>query len=52
MLSMNNIKLSKVLKKDIQKHLGIIPDRRRKDFKEYIAKNGGPVGGLKIPLRP
>ena len=35
------MKLTKVLKKDIQKYLGIIPDRRRKDFKDYIAQNGG-----------
>ena len=35
------MKLSKVLKKDIIKHLGIIPDRRRTDFKQSIAENGG-----------
>ena len=35
------MKLSKVLKKDIIKHLGITPDRRRKDFKQFIAENGG-----------
>ena len=40
MLSMN-MKVSKVFKKDVEKHLGIILDRRRKDTKEYIAKNGG-----------
>ena len=38
---MTEMKLSKVLKKDIIKHLGITPDRRRKDFKQYIAENGG-----------
>ena len=41
MLSMNIMKLSKVLKKDIEKYLGIIPDKRRKDFKQFIAENGG-----------
>ncbi len=35
------MKLSKVLKKDIIKHLGITPERRRKDFKQFIAENGG-----------
>ncbi len=35
------MKLSKVLKKDIIKHLGITPDKRRKDFKQFIAENGG-----------
>ena len=35
------MKLSKVLKKDTIKHLGITPDRRRKDFKHFIAENGG-----------
>ena len=38
---MTDMKLSKVLKKDIIKHLGITPDRRRKDFKQFIAENGG-----------
>jgi hypothetical protein len=38
---MTEMKLSKVLKKDIIKHLGITPDRRRKDFKQFIAENGG-----------
>jgi hypothetical protein len=38
---MTEMKLSKVFKKDIEKYLGIIPDRRRKDFKQYIAENGG-----------
>ena len=38
---MTDMKLSKVLKKDIIKHLGITPDRRRKDFKHFIAENGG-----------
>lgn len=35
------MKLSKVLKKDIEKYLGIIPDKRRKDFKQFIAEKGG-----------
>ena len=36
-----SMKLSKVLRKDIEKYLGIIPDKRRKDFKQFIAENGG-----------
>ncbi len=35
------MKLSKVFKKDVGKYLGIIPDKRRKDFKQFIAENGG-----------
>ena len=35
------MKISKVFKKDVEKYLGIIPDRRRKDFKQFIAENGG-----------
>ncbi len=35
------MKLSKVLKKDIIKHRGITPEKRRKDFKQFIAENGG-----------
>ena len=41
MLSMDRMKLNKVLKKDIEKYLGIIPDKRRNDFKQFIAENGG-----------
>ena len=41
------MKLSKVFKKDIEKYLGIIPDRRRKDFKQYIAENGGYENAIK-----
>ena len=41
------MKLSKVFKKDIEKYLGIIPDRRRKDFKQYIAENGGYDNAIK-----
>ncbi len=40
MLSID-MKISKVLKKDIEKYLGIIPDKRRNDFKKFIAENGG-----------
>ena len=35
------MKLSKVFKKDVERYLGIIPDKRRKDFKQFIAENGG-----------
>ena len=38
---MTEMKISKVFKKDVEKYLGIIPDRRRKDFKQFIAENGG-----------
>ena len=44
---MTEMKLSKVFKKDIEKYLGIIPDRRRKDFKQYIAENGGYENAIK-----
>ena len=44
---MTEMKLSKVFKKDIEKYLGIIPDRRRKDFKQYIAENGGYDNAIK-----
>jgi hypothetical protein len=36
-----DMKINKVLKRDIEKHLGIIPDKRRNDFKKFIAENGG-----------
>ncbi len=29
------------IKKDVKRYLGIIPDKRRKDFKQFIAENGG-----------
>ena len=35
------MKLSKVFKKDVKRYLGIIPDKRRKDFKQFISENGG-----------
>ena len=35
------MKLGKVFKKDVEKYLGIIQDKRRKDFKQFIAENGG-----------
>ncbi len=35
---MTEMKLSKVLKKDVEKYLGTIPDKRRKDFKQFIAE--------------
>ena len=41
MLSIDNMKISKVFKRDVKKYLGIIIDIRRKDFRQYIAENGG-----------
>ncbi len=38
---MTEMKWSKVFQKDVEKYLGIIPDKRRKDFKQLIAENGG-----------
>ncbi len=40
------MKLSKVFKKDTEKYLGIIPDRRRKDFQQFIAENGGYTNAI------
>ena len=40
------MKLSKVFKKDVEKYLGIIPDKRRKDFKQFIAENGGYTNAI------
>ena len=44
---MTEIKLSKVFKKDVVKYLGIIPDKRRNDFKQFIAENGGYDNAIK-----
>ena len=44
---MTEMKMSKVFKKDVEKYLGIIPDRRRKDFKQFIAENGGYESAIK-----
>jgi hypothetical protein len=44
---MTEIKLSKVFKKDIEKYLGIIPSRRRKDFKHHIAEIRGYDSAIK-----
>jgi hypothetical protein len=44
---MTDMKISKVFKKDVEKYLGIIPDRRRKDFKQFIAENGGYESAIK-----
>ena len=33
--------ISKQLRKDFIKHLGVIPDKRRKDYKDLIKKHGG-----------
>ena len=40
------MKLSKVFKKDVVKYLGIIPDKRRKDLKQFIAENGGYINAI------
>ena len=40
------MKLSKVFKKDVENYLGIIPDKRRKDFKQFIAENGGYTNAI------
>ncbi len=44
---MTEMKISKVFKKDVEKYLGIIPDRRRKDFKQFIAENEGYESAIK-----
>ncbi len=44
---MTEMKLSKVFKKDVERYLGIIPDERRKDFKQFIAENGGYNNAIK-----
>ncbi len=44
---MTEMKLSKVFKKDVEKYLGIIPDRRRKDFKQFIAE----IEDILMPLK-
>ena len=40
------MKLSKVFRKDVERYLGIIPDKRRKDFKQFIAENGGYTNAI------
>ncbi len=39
---MTEMKFSKV----VEKYLGIIPDKRRKDFKQFIAENGGYTNAI------
>ncbi len=34
------------LVRDIEKYLGIIPDKRRKDFKQFIIENGGYTNAI------
>jgi len=45
---MLSMKISKVLRRDIINILGIIPDKRRKDFKQFIAENGGFENAIEI----
>ena len=40
------MKLSKIFKQDVERYLGNIPDKRRKDFKQFIAENGGYTNAI------
>ena len=40
------MKIGKVFKKDVEKYLGIIWDRRQKDFKQFIAENVGYTNAI------
>jgi hypothetical protein len=44
---MTEMKLSKVFKKDVERYLGIIPDKGRKYVKQFIAENGGYNNAIK-----